>query len=86
MLNLTAYVIEFEEYNRYKVIIDGVWRGFVSDNGLEDDSTLSFRGALETIAEVLLSNDYDISMVAEGYSRKGRPCRTCAVSIDDGAR
>lgn len=84
MLNLTAYVIEFEEYNRYKVIIDGVWRGFVSDNGLEDDSTLSFRGALETIAEVLLSNDYDISMVAEGYSKKGRPCRTYAVSIDDG--
>lgn len=84
MLNLTAYVIEFEEYNRYKVIIDGVWRGFVSDNGLEDDSTLSFRRALETIVEVLLSNDYDINMVAKGYSKKGRPCRTYTVSIDDG--
>lgn len=84
MLNLTAYVIEFEKDNRYKVIIDGVWRGFVSDNGLEDDSTLSFRRALETIVEVLLSNDYDVNMVAKGHSKKGRPCRTYTVSIDDG--
>ena len=84
MLNLTAYVIEFDEDSRYKVIIDGVWRGFVSDNGLEDDSTLSFLGALETIVEVLLSNDYDINMVAEGKSKKGRPCRKYTISVDDG--
>lgn len=84
MLNLTAYVIEFEKNNRYKVIIDDVWRGFISDNGLEDDSTLSFRGALEGIVEVLLSNDYNIEMVKKGYSKKGRPCRKYTVSIDDG--
>ena len=84
MLNLTAYVIEFEEDNRYKVIIDGVWRGFVSDNGMEDDSTLSFRRALEDIVEVLLSNDYDIRMVEKGHSKKGRPCRKYVISIDNG--
>jgi hypothetical protein len=84
MLNLTAYVIEFEKNNRYKVIIGDVWRGFISDNGLEDDSTLSFRGALEGIVEVLLSNDYNIEMVKKGYSKKGRPCRKYTVSIDDG--
>jgi hypothetical protein len=47
-------------------------------------ATLSFRRALETIVEVLLSNDYDINMVAKGYSKKGRPCRKYTVSIDDG--
>lgn len=84
MLNLTAYVIEFEKDNRYKVIIDGVWRGFISDNGLEDNSTLSFRRALEGIVEVFLSNDYDIEMVEKGHSKKGRPCRKYVISIDNG--
>ena len=84
MLNLTAYVIEFEKNNRYKVIIDGVWRGFISDNGAEDDSALSFRRALESVVEILLSNDYEVNMVAKGHSKKGRPCREYTVSIDDG--
>lgn len=70
MLNLTAYVIEFEKDNRYKVIIDDVWRGFISDNGLEDNSTLSFRRALEGIVEILLSNDYGIEMVEKVIRRK----------------
>ena len=84
MLSLTAYVIEFEKNNRYKVIIDGVWRGFVSDNGMENDSTLSFRRALEDIVEVLLSNDYDIKMVEKGPSKKGHPCRKYTISVDNG--
>lgn len=84
MLNLTAYVIEFEKNSRYKVIIDGVWKGFISDNGVEDDSTLSFRRALEGVVEVLLSNDHDINMVAKGHSKKGRPCRQYTVSVDNG--
>lgn len=84
MLNLTAYVIEFEKDNRYKVIIGGVWRGFISDNGLEDNSILSFRRALEGIVEVLLSIDYDIKMVEKGYSKKGCPCRKYVVLIDNG--
>ena len=84
MLNLTAYVIEFEEDNRYKVIIDGVSRGFVSCNGYIDDDIVNFESALSTIVELLLSNDYDYKMIAEGRSKKGRPCRKYTVSIDDG--
>mgnify|MGYP007100335496 CR=1 FL=1 len=84
MLNLTAYVIEFEEDNRYKVIIDGVYRGFVSCNGEIDDDIVDFESALSTIVELFLSYDYDYKMVAEGKSRKGRPCRKYIISIDNG--
>lgn len=84
MLNLTACVIEFEEDNQYKVIIDGVYRGFVSCNGEIDDDIVSFESALSTIVELFLSNDYDYKMVAGGKSKKGRPCRKYTISIDDG--
>ena len=67
MLNLTAYVIEFEEDNRYKVIIDGAYRGFVSCNGEIDDDIADFESALSTIVELFLSNDYDYKMVAETF-------------------
>lgn len=84
MLNLTARVIEFEKGNRYKVTIEGVWSGFTSIDGLEDDCTLSFRRALAGIVEVFLSDDYDINMVAKSRSKEGRPRREYTVSINDG--
>ena len=52
MLNLTAYVIEFEEDNRYKVIIDGAYRGFVSCNGEIDVDIADFESALSTFVEL----------------------------------
>lgn len=84
MLNLTAHVIEFEKDSRYKVTIEGVWSGFTSIDGLEDDSTLSFRRALAGIVEVFLSDNYDINMVAKSRSKEGRPRREYTISINDG--
>jgi hypothetical protein len=84
MINLTAHVVEFEKDNRYKVTIEGVWSGFTSIDGLEDDSVLSFHRALAGIVEVFLSDNYDINMVAKSRSKEGRPCRKYTVSIDNG--
>ena len=85
MLNFTAHVTEFEKDSRYEVTIEGVWSGFTSIDGLEDNSTLSFHRALAGIVEVFLSNDYDINMVsAKSRSKEGRPCRKYIVSINDG--
>ena len=83
MINLTAHVVEFEKGARYKVTIEGVWRGFTSIDGLEDDSTLSFHRALAGIVEVFLSDNYDINMVAKSRSKEGLPCREYTVSIND---
>ena len=84
MINLTAHVVEFEKDNRYRVTIEGVWSGFTSIDGLEDDSTLSFRRALAGIVEVFLSDNYDINMVAKSRSKEGRQFREYTVSIDNG--
>lgn len=59
MINIEASVIEFEPDNSYKVIIKDVYAGIVSDNGLVDDSVISFESALATIVELFLSYDYD---------------------------
>lgn len=85
MINFTAYVTEFEKDSRYEVTIEGVWSGFTSIDGLEDNSVLSFRRALAGIVEVFLTDDYDINMVsAKSRSKEGRPCRKYIVSINDG--
>ena len=85
MINLTAYVVEFEKDSRYEVTIEGVWSGFTSIDGLEDDSVLSFRRALAGIVEVFLTDDYDINMVsAKSRSKGGRECRKYTISINDG--
>lgn len=83
MINLTAHVIELEKDARYKVTIEGVWSGFTSIDGLEDDSTLSFHRALAGIVEVFLSDNYDINMVAKSRSKEGLPRREYTVSIND---
>lgn len=84
MINVDAYVIEFEPDNSYRVIIDGVYVGIVSNNGDIDDSVTTFELALASIFEIFLSYDYDYVETARGLSRKGCPCRKCTVSIDDG--
>lgn len=84
MINFDAYVIEFEPDNSYKVIIDGVYAGIVSNNGDIDDSVTTFESALASIVEIFLSHDYDYIETARGLSRKGRPCRKYTVSIDNG--
>lgn len=84
MINFTAHVTEFEKDNRYEVTIEGVWSGFTSIDGLEDDSTLSFYRALAGIVEVFLGDNYDINMLAKIRSKEGCPCREYIVSINDG--
>lgn len=84
MINIDACVIEFEPDNSYKVIIDGVYAGIVSNNGDIDDSVTTFESALASIVEIFLSYDYDYVETARGLSRKGRPCRKYTVSIDNG--
>ena len=84
MINIDAYVIEFEADNSYKVIIKGVYTGIVSNNGTVDDSVISFESALATVVECFLSYDYDYVETKRGLSRKGRPCRKYVISIDNG--
>lgn len=84
MINFTAHITEFEKDNRYEVTIEGVWSGFTSIDGLEDNSTLSFYRALAGIVEVFLGDNYGISMLSEICSKEGRPCRKYIVSINDG--
>lgn len=84
MINIDARVIEFEPDNSYKVIIEGVYVGIVSNNGTVDDSVITFESALATIVECFLSFDYDYVETARGLSRKGRPLRKYVISIDNG--
>ena len=84
MINVRASVIEIEPDNSYKVIIKGVYSGIVSNNGLVDDSVVSFDSALATIVELFLSYDYDYVETAQGLSRQGRPLRRYVISIDNG--
>lgn len=84
MINFNAYVIELEEDNTYKVCIENVYKGIVSDNGLVDDAVTTFEYALSTVIEIMLSYDYDYVEVARGKSRKGRPYRKYVISVDNG--
>lgn len=84
MINFDAFVIELEPDNSYKVIIKGVYAGIVANNGEIDDSVTTFESALASIIEIFLSYDYDYIEVAQGFSKKGRPCRKYVISIDNG--
>ena len=84
MMNFNAYVIEFEADNSYKVCIENVYKGFVTDNGLIDDAVTTFESALSTVIELMLGFDYDYTEVSRGLSRKGRPCRKYVISVDNG--
>lgn len=84
MINFNAYVIELEADNTYKVCIENVYKGVVTDNGLIDDAVITFESALSTVIEIMLSFDYDYTEVSRGLSRKGRPCRKYVIAIDNG--
>lgn len=84
MINFNAYVIELEADNSYKVCIENVYKGIVTNDGLIDDSVTTFESALSTVIEIMLSNDYDYVEVSRGLSHKGRPCRKYVISVDDG--
>lgn len=84
MINFNAYVIELEADNTYKVCIENVYKGIVTDNGLIDDAVITFESALSTVIEIMLSFDYDYTEVSRGLSRKGRPCRKYVIAIDNG--
>lgn len=84
MINFNAYVIELEADNTYKVCIENVYKGIVSDNGLIDDAVTTFESALSTVIEIMLSCDYDYVEVSRGFTRKGRLCRKYVISVDNG--
>lgn len=84
MINFNAYVIELEADNIYKVCIENVYKGIVSDNGLVDDSVTTFESALSTVIEIMLSNDYDYVETERCLSKKGRRCRKYVISVDNG--
>lgn len=84
MINFNAYVIEVEEDNWCEVCIEGVLKAPVRNNGLTDDSVTTFDSALSSVIELMLSFDYDYIEVAQGLSKKGRPCRKYVISIDNG--
>ena len=84
MINFNAYVIEIEEDNRYKVCIENVYTGTVTNNGLIDDDVTTFESALSTVIETMMSFDYDYVETARCLSKKGRPSRKYIISIDNG--
>lgn len=84
MINFNAYVIELEEDTMYKVCIENVYKGIVSDDGLIDDAVTTFESALATVVELLLSNDYDYVETERCLSKKGRRCRKYVISVDNG--
>ncbi|WP_295828348.1 hypothetical protein [uncultured Veillonella sp.] len=84
MINFNAYVIELEADNTYKVCIENVYKGVVSDNGLIDDAVTTFESALSTVIEIMFSYDYDYVEVTRGKSRKGRLYRKYVISVDNG--
>lgn len=84
MINFNAYVIELEEDAWYKVCIEGVFKTTVRDNDYFEDAVITFESALATVVELSLSNDYDYVETERCLSKKGRPCRKCAISIDNG--
>lgn len=77
-------VIELEADNSYKVCIENIYKGVVTDNGLIDDSVNTFETALSTVIELMLSNDYDYVETDRCLSRKGRRCRKYVISVDNG--
>lgn len=84
MINFNAYVIELEEDNMYKVCIENVYKGIVSDNGLIDDAVTTFETALATVVELMLSNDYDYVETERCLSKKDCRCRKYVISVDNG--
>ena len=84
MINFNAYAIELEADNTYKVCIENVYKGVVTDNGLIDDAVTTFESALSTVIELMLSCDYDYTEVSRGLSRKGYPYRKYVIAIDNG--
>lgn len=49
-----------------------------------DDTVTTFELALAAIVELSLSCDYDYVETKRCLSKKGRPCRTYVISIDNG--
>jgi hypothetical protein len=76
--------MEIEPDNSYMVVIDGVYTGTITDNGVVDDSVLTFESALSTGIELMLTDTYEITQVRQYVScTKGRLCRQYVVSIDE---
>lgn len=75
MSKLNAYVIALPD-NVYKVGIEGVYTGIVSDND-------TFESALAAVIERMLSYDYDCELVAPGVTREGYSCRVYVVTADN---
>lgn len=69
MINYDAFVVEIVPDNAYKVLIDGVFTGTVTDDGTVEDYQISFESALSWAIELMLSDDYEITQTDEFVSR-----------------
>lgn len=78
MITLNACVVELEPDNSYRVCIEGLHPTTVSDNGAVDDSVVTFKSALSTVVELLLSEDYTLILLRE-WANEGHSCRNYTV-------
>lgn len=85
MINYDAFVVEIVPDNAYKVLIDGVFTGTVTDDGTVEDYQMSFESALSWAVELMLSDDYEITQTDEFVSRStGYLCRRYTISVNEG--
>ena len=85
MINYDAFVVEVVPDNAYKVLIDGVFTGTVTDDGTAEDYQMSFDSALSWAIELMLSDDYEITQTEEFVSRStGCLCRRYTISVNEG--
>ena len=85
MINYDAFVVEVVPDNAYRVLIDGVFTGNVTDDGTVEDYQMSFESALSWAVELMLSDDYEITQTDAFVSRStGRLCRRYTISVNEG--
>lgn len=84
MINYDAFVVEVVPDNAYKVLIDGVFTGTVTDDGTAEDYQMSFESALSWAIELMLSDDYEITQTEEFVFRStGCLCRRYTISVNE---
>ena len=84
MINYDAFVVEVVPGNTYRVLIDGVFTGDVTDDGTAEDYQISFEPALSWAVELMLADDYEITQTKEFVSRSmGHLCRRYTISVNE---
>lgn len=85
MIDYDAFVVEVVPDNAYRVLIDGVFTGTVTDDGTVEDYQMSVESALSWAIELMLTDDYEITQTKEFVSRStGCLCRRYTISVNEG--